>query len=128
MSGVKNQKWSAYKVKRRKVLRFMVALYNRKKHEAVFKEDDEELEGLQETIELLKSIDYDNSTWSYKGVCPICGSDKIIYCPIEPCCFDDRSKLYKGKLGKIEGLIINHCTDCGFTNIENPFADYNNKW
>lgn len=47
----------------------------------------------------------------------MCGSSNIIWCEIEPCCFD--SKTDKDYLGTIIGLIINHCQDCGFTNLEN---------
>lgn len=126
MPTKKGAKWSKYKVRRRSALRFLVALYNKKKQEsvAIFEEDKKELEGIRDVIDLLQAIDYNNSDWSYKNKCPICGSDKVIYCPIEPCCFDSVDH----KLGQIEGLIINHCEDCGFTNIENPFDDHNNPW
>ena len=39
MSSTKGSTWSKYKIKRRAVLRFLSALYNKKKREAVFKED-----------------------------------------------------------------------------------------
>ena len=125
MPTKKGSKWSKYKVRRRAVLRFLSSLYNKTKREALFDEDKKELEGIQEAIDLLHAIDYDDHDWSYKNKCPICGSDRIIYSTIEPCCFDSAGE---NKLGKIEGLVVNHCEDCGYTTIENPFADNSSEW
>ena len=128
MAGVKNQKWSKFKVKRRTIQRNLIAIRNKLNAQAVYKEDKEDVKKLDEALDFLSKIDYNDSTWSYNGVCPICGSDNIIYCPIEPCCFDSRDP--KKELGKIIGLVINHCLDCGFTNIENPSPsdDHNSEW
>ena len=128
MAGVKNQHWSVYKVKRRTIQRNLIAIRNKLNAQAVYKEDKEDVKKLDEALDFLSKIDYNDSTWSYKGVCPICGSKNIIWCEISPCCFDSRDP--KRDLGKIIGLIINHCLDCGFTNIENQFPsdDHKSEW
>lgn len=125
MSGVKNQKWSIYKIKRRRVLRYLTELYNRKKHEALFKEDMKELDKIQACIDLFWAIDYNNPVWAHKGKCPICGSNKIRRSKYKYSVFlsnEGRKKDSK------EDIIINHCDACGFTNVENLYSDRNNRW
>jgi hypothetical protein len=124
MSGVKNQKWNKFKRKRRAIQRNIIAIRNKLNAQAVFKEDKEDVKSLDETIDFLSKLDY-NYNWEYKKVCPMCESDKITKCEIEPCCFDG---VNNKKLGRIEGLYIYHCEDCGYTTISNPWAGYNNEW
>ena len=128
MSGVKNQHWSKYKILRRSIQRDLIAIRNKLNAPAVDRDGRAEKRRVGEARGFLWTLDYNDSTWSYKGVCPICGSSNIIWCEISPCCFDSRDP--KRDLGKIIGLIINHCLDCGFTNIENPSPsdDHKSEW
>lgn len=124
MAGVKNQKWSKFKVYRKSILRDIVAIRNKLNAQAVFKDDKEDIKKLDKTIDFLNRIDY-NYNWEYKKVCPMCESDKVTRCLFEPACFDG---LNDDNLGKIEGLLIYRCEECGYTTISNPFANYNNEW
>ena len=124
MSGVKNQKWSPFKVSRKRILRDIVAIRNKLNAQAVFKEDKKDVKSLDKTIDFLNRLDY-NYNWEYKKVCPMCESDKITKCKFEPACFNGVNNI---KLGKIEGLYIYRCEECGYTTISNPWAGYNNEW
>ena len=87
MSGVKNQKWSPFKVSRKRILRDLVAIRNKLNAQAVFKEDKKDVKSLDKTIDFLNRLDY-NYNWEYNKVCPMCESDKITKCKFEPACFD----------------------------------------
>ena len=58
MAGVKNQKWSKFKVKRRTIQRNLIAIRNKLNSQAVYKEDKEDVKKLDEALDFLSKIDY----------------------------------------------------------------------
>ena len=58
MAGVKNQKWSKFKVKRRTIQRNLIAIRNKLNAQAVYKEDKEDVKKLDEALDFLSKIDY----------------------------------------------------------------------
>ena len=51
MAGVKNQKWSKFKVKRRTIQRNLIAIRNKLNAQAVYKEDKEDVKKLKRKLE-----------------------------------------------------------------------------
>lgn len=112
-------KWSKFKLRRRAIVRDLIAIINKKTHEAIFDEDYKEIDKYKNMLQFMQSLDfgalYNEDIAESKRVCPICGSEDIVVGHIEPVCFDG---INKEELGKIEGLNIYRCLNCGFYNID----------
>lgn len=111
LSGIKNQQWSPFKLKRRRILRFLIAERNRLNNEVVFEEDAEKVKQYDEVIKFLQCLDYN----PYNKKCPVCGSRHFTEGVAEGVGFYGRNDENDGK---IEILTITHCLDCGWYQIE----------
>ena len=124
MAGQKGMKWSPYKLKKRSLLRDLQKVYGRLKDQSVFPVDDENCQIIKDALEFFQSLDTQHD-WYNKRYCPVCKSRKITFADIEPCCFNGAND---AKLGKIVGLRVWHCCDCGFLNFCNIHDDYQSEW
>lgn len=109
--NVKGSSWPIWKTNRRRILRFMIAQYNIRKHSAIFEKDFEELKEYEYAMNYIRALD---DRLFYKK-CPMCNSDKVTFGRARDICFDGTNDV---ELGKIESLMISHCENCGYSAIE----------
>lgn len=110
MPTLKGSKWSPYKTLRRRVMRNLIAWKNKEKIEAVFPEDYQKVNDLGDAIHLLDSLEYGE----FYDKCPMCGEADLTIGKAEPVCFNAIRDEDKYRLGKIEGLEIQYCYNCGW--------------
>ena len=110
MPTLKGSKWSKFKLLRRRVMRNLIAWKNKEKLEAVFPEDYQKVNDLTDAIHFLDSLEYGE----FYDKCPMCGEADLTIGKAEPVCFNAIRDEDKYRLGKIEGLEIQYCYNCGW--------------
>lgn len=109
----KNYKWAVPAVRRRECMLALIRLANRLRVEAVFPQDYKDVALLDEAVKIMQSY----SLQPYNGgKCPICDSPSVTEGILDDVCFEGIGAAPKW-LGKMEGLVIRHCDNCGAYNI-----------
>lgn len=109
----KNYRWAVPAARRRRVLLELIRLSNRLRVEAVFPQDYKDVALLDEAVRVMESY----SLQPYNGgKCPICDSPSLTEGYIDDISFEGIGEAPKW-LGKLEGLSVRHCENCGAYNI-----------
>ena len=109
----KNYKWALPVIQRRQALINLIALANKLRVDAVFPEDFKDVKTLDDAIKVIQSY----SMQPYNGgKCPICDSPSLTEGYIDDISFAGIGAAPEW-LGKLEGLVITHCDNCGAYNI-----------
>lgn len=106
--------WNQSRKWRRTVLTNLTKIANRLRVEAVFPEEFQEVSKLDDAIRFINAY---NLQPDLKGKCPLCGEATLTEGEIEDIMFYGIGDAPKW-LGKMEGLIITRCENCGAYHIE----------
>lgn len=110
----KNKRWNPSAKWKWSVLKNLTFLANKIKVEAVFPEDFQDLEKLEDAIKFINAYNLHPDT---HGNCPLCGSPSVTEGEIYNVMFYGIGKASK-ELGKLEGLYIRRCENCHAYSLE----------